>query len=139
MRKSEALRRLDKIPPDRDEALRSYALLARELEEAVEEARQRATWKLEPAEVLAELLHRQVFAALDPGVSATTRERLAEALASGPPALARLQADLRQRLREAQVPEERLRTLRLLRHCQELRLRCVEHLDTLFDARRSQP
>lgn len=139
MRKSEALRRLDEIPSQRDEALLPYARLARELEAAVEEARRQATWKLEPAEVLAEQLHGQLFAALDPGVSATTRERLAEALAGGPPALARLHAELQECLREAQVPEERLRTLRLLHRCQELRLRCLEHLDALFDARRSQP
>ncbi|HVR97930.1 MAG TPA: hypothetical protein VMW27_15030 [Thermoanaerobaculia bacterium] len=139
MRKTEALRRLDEIPAGRDEALRPCALLARELEEAVQEAERRATWKLEPAELLAGSLENRLSAALDPGVSAATRERLAEALAGGPPALAQLHAELRERLREAQVPEERLRTLRLLRHCQELRLRCLEHLDTLFEARRSQP
>lgn len=139
MRKSEALKRLEEIPTERDRALQTCARLAQELEEAVAEARRRATWKLEPAETLAELLHRRLFAALDPGVSAATRERLAEALAGGPPALARLHTELQERLREAQVPEERLRTLRLLRRCQELRLRCLEHLDALFEARRSQP
>lgn len=139
MRKSEALRRLDEVPGNRDEALRLLARLAREMEESVEKARQQATWKLEPAEVLAERLHHQLFAELDPAVSASTRDRLAEALAGGPPALARLHVELQERLREAQIPEESLRTLRLLRRCQELRLRCLEHLETLFEARRSQP
>jgi hypothetical protein len=124
---------------ERDAALRRYAALAAELEAAVAAAGQADSWKLEAAEDLVSLLLEETAAELHADVTAVTRDALAEALTSGPAALDRLAAGLAERMRQAQEPEEKLRALRARRRCLELRMRCLDHLEAVFETRRSQP
>jgi hypothetical protein len=139
VKRAEGQRRLEEIGGDREESLRSYASLRRELEAAVAQARKDKSWQLEAAEAFAGLLLEAVRTALHPEISAPTRALLSQALTEGPEALASLETELAERLRQAQGPEELLRILRARRSCLELRMRCLDHLATIFDARRSQP
>jgi hypothetical protein len=139
VRRGEGQARLASIVGERDAALRQYAAFAAELEAAVVAAGQAESWKLEAAENFVSLLLEEAAAELHSEVTAATREVLADALTSGPAALDRLAAKLAERMRQAQEPEEKLRALRARRRCLELRMRCLDHLEAVFEIRRSQP
>jgi len=139
VKRAEGQRRLEEIGGDREEALHGYVSFLRELEAAVAQARKDKSWQLEAAETFADLLLEASRTALHPEVSAPTRVLLNQALTEGPEALARLESELAERLRQAQGPEELVRALRTRRRCLELRTRCLDHLAAVFDARRSQP
>ncbi len=139
MRRSDGQKRLEEARGSRDEALRAYAVLAPELEDAVAAARREKSWQLEAADTFVGLLLAAARKRLHPEVSATMRDLLDEALIEGPTALQDLREVLAERLLQAQEPEATLRALRARRRCAELRLRCLEHLAAVFDTPRSQP
>lgn len=132
---------------NRIEATRALARVdigRRELAELVAEveacAAARAQDPEQPRRAAADALLRELFAALEEeGLAPEQTRSLVEALRRGPDALVTLEADLVAQVRAAEAPAAERERRRLLLRCLELRERCLDHLDRIFQARRSSP
>ncbi len=142
MRRDEAERRCEEIADSgdgRDELLRGYAGLARELEAAEVPEIQGDAWQIRAAETLVEILLREALRELDEAVQSSTAGKLEEAVLGGPKAIEELGGELQREVDWAAEPRGRLDVLGLRRRCLDLRRACLVHLHDIFHAERSQP
>ena len=138
MRRDLARRRFDEVQGTPEQTLAGYAVLLRDLpREAISD--RSSAWKVGATETFVEMLNGAVREGLPTSVDDVTRERLREAMLAGPEAIAEHSRELARALEQAELPQEELDRLARLRACLELRLRCLEHLETVFDSERAQP
>jgi len=138
MNRDEARSRFEQIRSAGESAAGTLRALLCELEQETAPAAE-PSWRIQAAEVLVGLLRQRGVGAMPEGATPESRELLDGALLGGPGALAKLGSDLAARLEESGKPRAELMLLYARRRCQELRARCLDHLDAIFHAERSQP
>jgi hypothetical protein len=139
MTRGEARRRFEQLRGEGEPARADLRSLLRECEQAITAAAAGRSWKTDAAGAFADLLLAAALADLQPGASADSRRRLEAALLSGPRALTGLAGELDVRIEDADKFRRDMELLRARRRCQQLRLRCLEHLDAIFHCERAQP
>lgn len=139
MNQKDARRRFDQILNEGEAATGSLRTLIRDCEPIAGASASEPFWQREAAEVFISRLRREAEAGLPEEGSAESRERLDEAILQGPAALASFQSELEGRIRDAERPLADLEILRARLRCQQLRRRCLDHLDAIFGAQRAQP
>jgi len=139
MNRREARRRLDAILSEGEPAAGALRALLRDCEQAAAAGSAEPGWRVQAAEVFVDLLCPAAMATLPQSSSPESAERLDQALLQGPAGLEALRSELAGRVRDCERPLAELEILRARHRCQQLRLRCLDHLDALFGAERAQP
>jgi hypothetical protein len=138
VRRDHARRRFDEVEGTAEQTLAGYLALLRELPPAAVADRSSA-WKVQATETFVEALIETALGALPASVDEVARERLRDAVLAGPAAVAEHSRGLAEDVEEAEQPQAELERLARLRVCLELRLRCLEHLESVFGSERAQP
>jgi phytoene dehydrogenase-like protein len=134
-----ARRRFEQLRGQGDAAAGALRSLLREWQQAAASPVAEPPWRVAAAATFVELLRQEAGAGLPPGTGDESRERLDDALLQGPAALLTLARELDARIQDSDRFRVEMELLRARRRCQQLRLRCLDHLDAIFHGERAQP
>ena len=135
MNREDASRALEDRHGDRSAELVRLLRLERAIQEAANSAPD-PSWVLGVASELLDRLEACVQDRSD--ANPEVDRRVLEALRSGPEEIGRRKEVAQAERQEARAAEDRLRVLRLRIQADQHRLRCLEHLDAIFAARRAR-